>query len=51
MERTTVLGALTETEQRRMVELDVDVVPVSLQQLVVHLTTRDQQSEDQEVAR
>lgn len=51
MERTTVLGALTETEQRRIVELDVDVVPVSLQQLVVHLTTRDQQSGDQEVAR
>ncbi|MGO1193425.1 MAG: ABC transporter ATP-binding protein [Nesterenkonia sp.] len=51
MVRTTVLGALTESEQRRVAELDVDVVPVSLQQLVVHLTTRDSTHEKQEVAR
>lgn len=50
MERATVWGALTEAEQRRIVELDIDVLPVSLQQLVVHLTTRDQQSENQEAS-
>ena len=50
MERTTVLGALTEAERRRILELDIEVVPVSLQQLVVHLTTRDQPSDLQEVA-
>lgn len=49
MARTTVLGALSESEQRRVTELDIDVVPVSLQQLVVHLTKRDSSSQKQEV--
>ena len=49
MVRTTVLGALSESEQRRVTELDIDVVPVSLQQLVVHLTNRDSSSQKQEV--
>lgn len=39
MVRTTVMGALSEAEHQRVRELDLDVVPVSLQQLVVHLTT------------
>lgn len=39
--RTTVLGELDEDELRRVRELDLDVVPVSLQQLIVHLTRRD----------
>ncbi len=38
--RVTVLGALSLSEQRRVQQLDVDVVPVSLQQLIVRLTTR-----------
>lgn len=41
MVRTTVLGSLDDTEQRRIAELDVDVVPVSLQQLVVRMTSRE----------
>lgn len=49
MVRTTVLGALTEAEQHRVTELEIDVVPVSLQQLVVHLTTRAPKVETQEV--
>lgn len=49
MARTTVLGALSESEQRRVTELDIDVVPVSLQQLVVHLTKRESSSHKQEV--
>lgn len=40
--RTTVLGSLDETEQRRVRELDIDVVPVSLQQLIVRLTENTQ---------
>lgn len=39
MVRTTVMGALTDEERQRVRELDLDMVPVSLQQLVVHLTT------------
>lgn len=38
--RTTVLGALTEAEEQRVRELDLDLQPVSLQQLIVRLTTR-----------
>lgn len=40
MARTTILGDLTSEERRRVQELDLDLVPVSLQQLVVRLTTR-----------
>ncbi|MGO1181941.1 MAG: ATP-binding cassette domain-containing protein [Micrococcaceae bacterium] len=40
MVRITVLGALSEDEHRLVRELDLDVVPVSLQQLIVHLTRR-----------
>lgn len=36
--RVTVLGALTAAERRLVQELDLDVIPVSLQQLIVHLT-------------
>ncbi|KUG59884.1 ATP-binding cassette domain-containing protein [Nesterenkonia jeotgali] len=39
--RTTVLGALDETERRALQERDVDVAPVSLQQLIVRLTARE----------
>ena len=42
MVRTTVLGALDGGERRRVEQLEVDVVPVSLQQLVVRLTAREQ---------
>ncbi|MDO5493726.1 MAG: ABC transporter ATP-binding protein [Nesterenkonia sp.] len=41
MVRTTVLGALDDAERHRVDELDVDLVPVSLQQLVVRLTSRE----------
>lgn len=37
--RTTVLGALEEHEQRRARSRGVEVLPVSLQQLIVHLTS------------
>lgn len=46
MVRTTVLGALGEAERRRVEELDLDLVPVSLQQLVVRLTSRHQNPEE-----
>lgn len=36
--RTTVLGRLTADERRLVAELDLDVIPVSLQQLIVHMT-------------
>lgn len=36
--RATVLGRLTRDERRLVAELDLDVIPVSLQQLIVHLT-------------
>ncbi|MCH8560077.1 MULTISPECIES: ATP-binding cassette domain-containing protein [unclassified Nesterenkonia] len=39
--RTTVLGALDEAERRALQERDVEVVPVSLQQLIVRLTARE----------
>lgn len=41
MVRTTVLGALSDVEEGRVKELDLDVVPVSLQQLIVRLTARN----------
>lgn len=37
--RTTVLGALEEHEQQRARARGVEVLPVSLQQLIVHLTS------------
>ena len=36
--RITVLGKLSADEQQLVTELDLDVLPVSLQQLIVHLT-------------
>ena len=36
--RVTVLGKLTDDELRLVKQLDLDVLPVSLQQLIVHLT-------------
>ena len=36
--RTTVLGRLSTEERRLVTELDLDVIPVSLQQLIVHMT-------------
>lgn len=39
MSRTTVLGALEDHEQERARVLGVEVLPVSLQQLIVHLTS------------
>ncbi|GAB3181511.1 ABC transporter ATP-binding protein [Nesterenkonia halophila] len=41
--RTTVLGGLDDGERRRAGELDLDLLPVSLQQLVVHLTSKAEQ--------
>ncbi|WP_300344257.1 ABC transporter ATP-binding protein [Nesterenkonia sp.] len=48
--RTTVLGALTQAEVQRVRELDLDLVPVSLQQLIVRLTTRQAASGDPDAA-
>ena len=39
MAKTTVLGALEEHEQQRARARGVEVLPVSLQQLIVHLTS------------
>lgn len=36
--RTTVLGGLNAEERQLVAELDLDLIPVSLQQLIVHLT-------------
>lgn len=36
--RATVLGRLTADERRLVADLDLDVIPVSLQQLIVHMT-------------
>ncbi|MEX3566057.1 ATP-binding cassette domain-containing protein [Micrococcus endophyticus] len=38
--RVTVFGTLTAEERRRVEALDLELLPVSLQQLVVRLTTR-----------
>ncbi|WP_258934655.1 AAA family ATPase [Nesterenkonia pannonica] len=46
--RVTVERALSDAERRRAAELDVDVLPVGLQDLVVHLTTREQTSSGKE---
>lgn len=43
--RTTLLGALDDAERRALEERDVEVVPVSLQQLIVRLTARQDQSQ------
>lgn len=48
--RTTFMGALTEQERRRVTELDLEQIPVSLQQLVIHLTSREDRTQNQEVA-
>lgn len=40
MSRVTVLGPLSAADQQLITEHDLDVMPVSLQQLVVRLTTR-----------
>ena len=45
MVRMTVLGALSEQEHQLVRELDLDLVPVSLQQLIVHLTRRADRTE------
>ncbi|MBO0595276.1 ABC transporter ATP-binding protein [Nesterenkonia sp. E16_7] len=42
--RTTVLGALDEPERRALQERDVEILPVSLQQLIVRLTAREDTS-------
>lgn len=44
MARTTVLGALSQAERHRVKELDLDVVPVSLQQLIVRMTEKQQEA-------
>ncbi|GAA1138482.1 ATP-binding cassette domain-containing protein [Nesterenkonia lutea] len=55
--RTTVLGALDETERSLLQAREVEIVPVSLQQLIVRLTAREETSvqttmdPSQEVAR
>src|SRR5690625_712036 len=36
--RTTALGRLNASERQLVAELDLDVIPVSLQQLIVHMT-------------
>ena len=43
--RTTLLGALDDAERRALEERDVEVVPVSLQQLIVRLTAREDRSQ------
>ncbi|WFP15771.1 ABC transporter ATP-binding protein [Citricoccus muralis] len=45
MVRMTVLGALSEQERQLVRKLDLDLVPVSLQQLIVHLTRRADRTE------
>ncbi|PRZ17606.1 ATP-binding cassette domain-containing protein [Nesterenkonia sandarakina] len=55
--RTTMLGALDDSERQALIERDVEIVPVSLQQLIVRLTAREDASNQttlnpsQEVAR
>lgn len=55
--RTTMLGALDDSERQALIERDVEIVPVSLQQLIVRLTAREDTSDQttlnpsQEVAR
>ncbi|WP_218220780.1 ATP-binding cassette domain-containing protein [Nesterenkonia sp. Act20] len=40
--RTTVLGALDDAERRAVKEREVELIPVSLQQLIVRLTAREE---------
>ncbi|GAA4107550.1 ABC transporter ATP-binding protein [Enteractinococcus coprophilus] len=42
--RVTVLGKLNATERCLVNELDLDLIPVSLQQLIVHLTRKNGQT-------
>ncbi|WP_147104610.1 ABC transporter ATP-binding protein [Nesterenkonia populi] len=46
--RLTVEGHLSEAERQRAAELEIDVLPVGLQDLVVHLTTREQDARGKE---
>lgn len=46
--RTTVLGKLSTEERRLVAELDLDLIPVSLQQLIVHLTRNNAEQHDSE---
>lgn len=41
--RVTVLGKLTPEERRLVNDLDLDLIPVSLQQLIVHMTRKNGQ--------
>ena len=47
----TVLGALTDDDRRRLVEADLEVAPVSLQQLIVRLTQHASSTASPEVSR
>ena len=42
--RVTVLGKLNAEERRLVNELDLDLIPVSLQQLIVHMTRKNGQT-------
>lgn len=44
--RVTILGTLTEQEHHRVRQLELDLQPVSLQQLIVRLTTRHSAAAD-----
>ncbi|PXA82258.1 ABC transporter ATP-binding protein [Auritidibacter sp. NML120779] len=50
MTRTTILGALSETESQRVQELELDLQPVTLQELIVRLTSRATTENTAEVA-
>lgn len=45
--RTTILGKLSEEERQLVRQLDLDVIPVSLQQLIVHLTRNNAAGNDE----
>lgn len=51
LSRTTVLGALEDHEEQRARARGVEVVPVSLQQLIVHLTSGEVGGERDEAGR
>lgn len=46
--RVTVLGKLTPEERRLVNDLDLDLIPVSLQQLIVHMTRKNGQNNTSE---
>lgn len=48
--RTTVLGELTDDEYHLVRQLDLDVLPVSLQQLIVHLTRKNTRSDSEVIS-